>query len=45
VRNVLIAIGNSQDERLAPLAAERLTDASPLVRQAASWALKRLAQP
>jgi epoxyqueuosine reductase len=45
VRNVLIAIGNSQDERLAPLAAERLTDASLLVRQAASWALKRLAQP
>jgi epoxyqueuosine reductase len=42
VRNVLIAIGNSQDASLVPLAAERLTHASPLVREAASWALKRL---
>ena len=42
VRNVLIAIGNSQNGSLAPLAAERLTDASPLVREAARWALERL---
>jgi epoxyqueuosine reductase len=45
VRNVLIAIGNSQDASLAPLAAERLTHASPLVREAASWALKQLSTP
>lgn len=45
VRNALIAIGNSQDGSLAPLAAERLTDASPLVREAASWALQRLSTP
>jgi epoxyqueuosine reductase len=45
VRNVLIAIGNSQDESLAPLAAGRLADASPLIREAARWAIKRLAQP
>lgn len=42
VRNVLIAIGNSGDQSLAPLAAERLGDASPLVRAMAVWALARL---
>jgi epoxyqueuosine reductase len=42
LRNVLIAIGNSQDGSLAPLAAARRSDASPLVREAASWALQRL---
>ena len=42
VRNVLIAIGNSGDPRLAPLAEERLADASPLVRAMAVWALSRL---
>ena len=42
VRNVLIAIGNSGDPRLAAAAAARLDDASPLVRGAAVWALGRL---
>jgi epoxyqueuosine reductase len=42
VRNVLIAIGNSNDRALA-VAAERLVnDASPLVRGAAVWALSQL---
>jgi epoxyqueuosine reductase len=43
VRNVLIAIGNSGDAALAPEAERLLTDASPLVRGAAVWALGRLA--
>jgi epoxyqueuosine reductase len=43
LRNVLIAIGNSQDPALATVAEERLTDAAPLVRGAAIWALWRLA--
>jgi len=42
VRNVLIAIGNSGDVALAPVARERLDDASPLVRAMAVWALRRL---
>jgi epoxyqueuosine reductase len=42
VRNVLIAIGNAGDERLAAVARERLADASPLVRAMAVWALARL---
>jgi epoxyqueuosine reductase len=42
VRNVLIAIGNSGDARLAADAEARLADASPLVRGAAVWALGRL---
>jgi epoxyqueuosine reductase len=42
VRNVLIAIGNSNDPRLAALVAERLDDDSALVRGAAVWALARL---
>jgi len=42
VRNVLIAIGNSQDGALAKCAEELLTDDSPLVRAMAVWALKRL---
>jgi epoxyqueuosine reductase len=42
IRNVLIAIGNSNDRTLAA-AAERLTDdESPLVRGAAAWALSQL---
>jgi epoxyqueuosine reductase len=45
VRNVMIAIGNSGDERLAPLAVARLDDASPLVRAMAVWALRRLVAP
>ncbi len=42
VRNVLIAIGNSGDPALARVAEERLSDASPLVRAMAVWALSRL---
>ena len=42
VRNVLIAIGNSGDPTLAPVAEQRLADASALVRGAAVWALERL---
>ena len=43
VRNVLYAIGNSGESRLAATAARRLDDASPTVREAASWALRQLA--
>jgi len=43
LRNVLIAIGNSRDGALAPLAARRLDHPSPLVRAMAVWALARLA--
>ena len=43
VRNVLIAIGNSQDESLVPRVESLLADASPLVRGMAVWALSRLA--
>jgi epoxyqueuosine reductase len=39
LRNVLIAIGNSGDVTLASEAERLLTDASPLVRGAAVWAL------
>ncbi|MEA2989116.1 MAG: epoxyqueuosine reductase, partial [Alphaproteobacteria bacterium] len=42
VRNVLIAIGNSGDVTLAAEAERLLSDASPLVRGAAVWALGRL---
>jgi epoxyqueuosine reductase len=42
VRNVMIAIGNSNDRALAATAAERLDDEAPLVRGAAIWALARL---
>src|SRR5262249_53051084 len=42
LRNVLIAIGNSADAMLAAQAERLLTDASPLVRGAAVWALGRL---
>jgi len=42
IRNVLIAIGNSGDIRLAESAKRRLDDGSPLVRGAAVWALAQL---
>jgi epoxyqueuosine reductase len=45
VRNVLIAIGNSGDRRLAPEAERLLGDPSPLVRAMAVWALKQLLDP
>ncbi|HSS12634.1 MAG TPA: tRNA epoxyqueuosine(34) reductase QueG [Rhizomicrobium sp.] len=42
LRNVMIAIGNSGDARLAKSARAALQDTSPLVRGAAAWALSRL---
>ncbi len=42
VRNVLIAIGNSENPTLASSAKKLLDDASPLVRGMAVWALRRL---
>ena len=42
IRNVLIAIGNADDEHLAPEAERLLDDQSPLVRGAAVWALSQL---
>src|ERR1700716_3835438 len=42
VRNVLIAIGNSNDGALAVEAERLLDDESPLVRGAAVWALSQL---
>ena len=45
VRNVLIAIGNSGDARLADEAVRLLHDESPLVRGAAVWALSQLVPP
>jgi epoxyqueuosine reductase len=42
LRNVLIAIANSGDERLAAAAEGLLADPSPLVRAMAVWALARL---
>jgi epoxyqueuosine reductase len=42
VRNVLIAIGNSGEPALAAAAERLLSDASPLIRGAAVWALGRL---
>jgi epoxyqueuosine reductase len=44
VRNVLYAIGNDGDPSLAPSASARLNDASDIVRDAAAWALERLAE-
>jgi epoxyqueuosine reductase len=43
VRNVLYAIGNSGDVSLIEVARARLDDASEVVREAAAWALGRLA--
>ena len=45
IRNVLIAIGNSNDASLVQAAERLLNDASPLVRGAAVWALSQLATP
>jgi len=42
VRNVMIAIGNSADATLVPVAEARTHDASPMVAEAASWALAEL---
>ena len=45
VRNVLIAIGNSGETKLAACAEALTDDASTLVRAMAAWALKRLLAP
>jgi epoxyqueuosine reductase len=42
VRNVLYAIGNSDDPALRPVAERLRTDRDPAVRDAANWALSRL---
>jgi len=42
VRNVLIAIGNSGEARLAPSAERLVADPDPVVAEAARWALARL---
>ena len=43
VRNVMVAIGNSGDATLAPVADGLRGDADPAVAEAADWALRRLA--
>ncbi len=45
LRNVLIAAGNSGDIALLPALEKLLGDASPLVRGAAVWAFRQLADP
>jgi epoxyqueuosine reductase len=45
LRNVLIAIGNSEVTGLKSAAQQHLADPSPLVREAAVWALGRLSSP
>ena len=45
IRNVLIAIGNAGESELAVEAERLLTDASPLVRGSAIWALSQLLSP
>ncbi len=45
VRNVMIAIGNSADQSLVPVAEHRLADDAALVRAMAVWALSRLVPP
>lgn len=45
IRNVLIAAGNSGDPTLLPQIELLLGDAAPVVRGAAIWALKQLAEP
>jgi epoxyqueuosine reductase len=42
VRNVMMAIGNSQDAALRPAAARLLADPDPVVAEAAAWAVGRL---
>jgi epoxyqueuosine reductase len=45
IRNVLIAIGNSQLDTLTPLVNEKLKEKSPLIRAMAIWALSKLEKP
>ncbi|MBN8872758.1 MAG: tRNA epoxyqueuosine(34) reductase QueG [Rhodospirillales bacterium] len=44
VRNVLIAIGNTGDPALAPVAARLAGDPDPVVAEAAAWARTRLSE-
>jgi epoxyqueuosine reductase len=44
IRNVMIAIGNSGDPSMITVAEARLDDASPLVREAAGWAVGELSK-
>ena len=44
IRNVLYAIGNSADRRLAPVARNLRGDADPVVADAATWAEARLTE-
>ena len=43
VRNVAIAIGNSADQALRPVAARLAADVNPVVAEAGTWAMARLA--
>lgn len=45
IRNVLIAIGNSENETLVPAAQRHLTDPDPTIRATSVWALFRLLPP
>ena len=45
IRNVLIAIGNSNERELAAVAAPHMSDPDPVVRGAAVWALSRIVEP
>jgi epoxyqueuosine reductase len=42
IRNVAIALGNSEDPRLIPTAQALTTDADDVIAEAAQWAVKRL---
>ncbi|NBX04256.1 MAG: tRNA epoxyqueuosine(34) reductase QueG [Alphaproteobacteria bacterium] len=42
IRNVLIAIGNSGEKCMLPIAQKLMNDESPVVAEAASWALEEL---
>ena len=45
IRNCLIAAGNAGDAGLVPMVLALATDASPLVRAMAAWALHQLQEP
>ncbi|AOX20336.1 tRNA epoxyqueuosine(34) reductase QueG [Kozakia baliensis] len=44
VRNVLIAIGNSADPALSPVAMDLTQDSDPVVAEAAQWAVQKLGE-
>jgi len=45
LRNAAIALGNSGDRNALPALRKALEDAEPLVREAAAWAIQRIADP